>query len=383
MFQCLPYCKLLIVLKLTPVFSKFEKPGNSYLQISQKIKTMKAKNLHLLFICLLGMWISQANAQVTLVESFNYSPGDLDGWGAVGNGWGSAWTTGGGATTANVIADNLYPADAGKSIVIDSATANGAWSQMIRTLETTWGDSGTTYWVGFYVEMIDKAKNSWWALQLNLNADEKVWFGSTDQSGKFGFHTSNGIDGISEIDDAVDTKAWLVLKMQMNGDNSDTESGLDSLFMFVNPDPSSEPDISQADAMSVTGALNMGFNNINLWSDGHYTIGYDRIVLTDDYSKLGISTVGVSKIANKEEFKIYPTVSTGDLNINYTNDRISKINISVYSMTGQKVQTLANAQNVSGNYNQRYNVSNLSNGVYILRLTDGDAVYNRKFVVKK
>ena len=343
---------------------------------------MKAKNLPVFFALLLGLFIGQVSAQVTVKESFEYDAGDLNGLGPVENGWGSSWTTGDGATTAMVVADNLCPGDAGKSILIDSATVDGAWgAQVKRDLETTWMDDGTTYWLGFYVEMIYKAKSTWWAVQLNLVDQEKVWFGGANETGVFSTWADPS-NILTDVEDAIGTKAWLVLKMQMNGNTNPDAEGYDSLFMFVNPDPLVEPDNNTADANGVTSKLNDGFNNINVWADGHYKMAFDRIILSDTYNGLGVIN-GLPEIANNEEFSVYPTVTNGNLNVTYALNTKSDVDISVFSINGQKIMTLVNQYNIANSNNQSYDVSNLLNGVYVVRFSDGTNVYNRKFIVKK
>jgi hypothetical protein len=343
---------------------------------------MKTKNLLFLFVFLLGMFIFELNAQVTVKESFDYDPGDLNGLGAIENGWGSLWATGDGATTANVVDQNLCPGDDGNSILIDSATVGGAWgAQVKRDLENTWIDDGTTYWLAFYTEMIYKAKSTWWAVQLNLIDQEKVWFGTVNETGVFGAWSDPSAVN-TEMADSIGSKAWLVLKMQMNGNTNADSTGYDSLFVFVNPDPMMEPANSTANAWGVTSKLNDGFNNINVWSDGHYKMAFDRIILSTVYNDLGVVS-GISKIDNKHEFSVYPTVTSGNLNVKYETNSRSNIDISVYSVTGQKMMTLANKQNYSPAGNHVYNVSNLSNGAYILSFSDGTNTYNRKFIVNK
>jgi hypothetical protein len=350
--------------------------------IHLKPKIMKTKNLLFTFTLLFALFIFQVNAQITVKESFDYDAGDLNGLGVIENGWGGLWATGGdGASTANVVDYNLCPGDEGNSILLDSATVNGAWGAWVkRDLETTWIDDGTTYWLAFYTEMIYKAKSTWWAVQLNLIDQEKLWFGGANETGVFSAFSDDNI--LSDIPDSVGAKAWLVLKMQMNGNTNADSTGSDSLFLFVNPDPMAEPANSTANASGVTKKLNDGFNNISVWSDGHYKIAFDRIILSTVYNGLGVVS-GISKIDDKNEFSVYPTVTSGDLNVKYITNSRSNVDISVYSLTGQKMMTLANNQSYSPADSHIYSVSNLSNGAYILRFSDGTRIYNRKFIVNK
>jgi hypothetical protein len=341
---------------------------------------MKAKNLPVFFVLLLGLFIGQVSAQVTVKESFEYDAGDLNGLGPVENGWGSSWTNPE-QTTAMVVANNLCPGDGGKSIRIDSNTVNGNWGAWVwRDLETNWEDVGTTYWLAFYVDMIGKTKSTWWGLMLSNAGSERAWFGGPNESGVFGAAFTGDHDIYSTVKDSVGAKAWLVYKMELNGitDAADT----DAVFMWVNPDPLVEPDPSTADMKGTTKNLNDGFNRIELMCDTHYSLGFDRIILSDTYNGLGVVN-GLPEIANNEEFSVYPTVTNGNLNVKYALNNKSDVDISVFSITGQKIMTLVNQYNIANSNNQSYDVSNLLNGVYVVRFSDGTNVCNRKFIVKK
>jgi hypothetical protein len=331
-----------------------------------------------------GLFISRVNAQVaeiTVKESFDYDIGGLGGQGAIEDGWKTAWSEQGAGIVTKVQDKNLCPGDAGKSIISDKTDAiPGSYSWISRNLDNTYPDFGKTFWFGIYVDMVAKDAPTWWGLQIALDGNEKIWLGTVNATGLFGFHTGDGIDGNSEVPDDPGTKAWLVLKAKMNNIATPDALGKDSIFLFINPNPKVEPNDTLAVAKAATSSLNDGFNQINLGADVAYTMGWDRIIFSDSYVGLGVST-GISKIAKNEDFNVYPTVTKGNLNVKYNLDSKSKVDLTVYSTSGQKLLTLANQQSAVNS--QSYDVSSLSEGIYILTLSDGINAMNRKFVVRK
>jgi hypothetical protein len=61
----------------------------------------------------------------------------------------------------------------------------------------------------------------------------------------------------------------------------------------------------------------------------------------------------------------------------------SKVKLSVYDILGREVAVLVNESKAPGEYEVRFNASELSSGVYFYRLTAGDFVQTRKMVLAK
>ena len=75
-----------------------------------------------------------------------------------------------------------------------------------------------------------------------------------------------------------------------------------------------------------------------------------------------------------EEVKVYPNPVRNILHIN----NVEKANIDIYSITGQRVKTI---KNITGN--QDIDVSDMANGMYILRMQDGQNTRVEKIQVVK
>ena len=83
----------------------------------------------------------------------------------------------------------------------------------------------------------------------------------------------------------------------------------------------------------------------------------------------------------KETF-IFPNPTNDEININYSLVKQSKVSISVFNTTGSKVITLKEEQNIetTGDTNEKFNVSTLTPGVYIIALNIDNEVQKLRFV---
>ncbi len=71
---------------------------------------------------------------------------------------------------------------------------------------------------------------------------------------------------------------------------------------------------------------------------------------------------------------IYPNPFNPTVNIDFYIDTYSKVNISVYDLLGNLVQTLIyNDMYVTGNYSIYWEPNNISSGEYLIRLTINDS----------
>jgi len=77
------------------------------------------------------------------------------------------------------------------------------------------------------------------------------------------------------------------------------------------------------------------------------------------------------RITAPEKFELYdnyPNPFNPVTNIKYTLPEKSKVNLSIYNLTGQRVQTLVQKSQEAGIYTQKWNASNLASGVYFYRI---------------
>ncbi|MFW5773367.1 MAG: T9SS type A sorting domain-containing protein [Tangfeifania sp.] len=78
--------------------------------------------------------------------------------------------------------------------------------------------------------------------------------------------------------------------------------------------------------------------------------------------------------------KIYPNPTSGNATIALELDGLSRVDVSLFDITGKLVQVVAKDQVLSGN--QNLSVSNLKNGMYIVRTIIDEKVNTEKLIVK-
>ena len=84
----------------------------------------------------------------------------------------------------------------------------------------------------------------------------------------------------------------------------------------------------------------------------------------------------------------YPNPFNPSTTIKYSipkiiNNQSSIINIKVYDILGNVVATLVNENKAAGNYEVKYDASNLSSGIYFYKLQSGSFVQTKKFILIK
>jgi len=65
---------------------------------------------------------------------------------------------------------------------------------------------------------------------------------------------------------------------------------------------------------------------------------------------------------------IYPVPSKGNINIDYTLQKMSEINISLMSLDGKLVETILNTEQNKGEYIIKWENTNLNPGIYLVRI---------------
>ncbi|AZA54231.1 T9SS type A sorting domain-containing protein [Chryseobacterium sp. G0201] len=98
------------------------------------------------------------------------------------------------------------------------------------------------------------------------------------------------------------------------------------------------------------------------------------------------STLGVTDMANKKaSFGIYPNPTTADKHVTVLFDVKEKANnkgnVEVYDLSGKKVYT-AELTNQTGFYKQDLNLSHLTAGNYLVKITFGGNTETKKLIVK-
>ncbi|MEF9480724.1 T9SS type A sorting domain-containing protein [Chryseobacterium sp. 1B4] len=102
------------------------------------------------------------------------------------------------------------------------------------------------------------------------------------------------------------------------------------------------------------------------------------------YKKI-TETLGITEVGKKASFGLYPNPATADKKVTVLFDvkekAGSKGNAEVYDLTGKKVYS-AELTNQAGFYKQELNLSTLTSGNYLIKITYGGHSETKKLIVK-
>ncbi len=124
--------------------------------------------------------------------------------------------------------------------------------------------------------------------------------------------------------------------------------------------------------------INTANNTVTFSSD---VIG-NFFILTGD-SPTSVQTSNDLIVDDFQLLQNYPNPFNPSTTINFTIAKQSNVSLSVFNLLGQKVADLVNGNMEPGNYNVRFDASNLSSGVYLYQLrTDGATIVKKMQLLK-
>jgi hypothetical protein len=97
-------------------------------------------------------------------------------------------------------------------------------------------------------------------------------------------------------------------------------------------------------------------------------------------SYLQSTSTGIETQKENLNFKVNVNSATKKLILNYSIQQSSKINLTIYSLTGTLIKAID--INVTENQQQSVDISNLKNGIYLVRLNAGNNSESSKFIVE-
>ncbi|MEM7548571.1 MAG: T9SS type A sorting domain-containing protein [Bacteroidota bacterium] len=256
----------------------------------------------LFFIFFICLSTAQITAQVIASDNFDsYTPSNNIGGGTGGTGWAAPWEIITGDDKA-VIADSIknFRTGIATGTVLDvDFLEAGNNVRMDRRLATPITDDGNTYWLAFDANYEGTVGGNASVVSFANTAatapggpdGQLIIFGRVaqgdGQSFGVGFNSGNNRASTPKASGAH----WIVAKLEFSGDAAE-----DTVYLFINPDPSIEPTNDMADAKFGSTALNDGFDGIFIKNEG--TVGvrttYDNLILGNNFSDVfptGTNTV--------------------------------------------------------------------------------------------
>jgi len=132
-----------------------------------------------------------------------------------------------------------------------------------------------------------------------------------------------------------------------------------------------------------------GFNDNLPMCFGYSVVRPNELIMgTDDFGYLFVfdNPLKVEDKGIPATFSLsqnYPNPFNPTTVIHYTVPKTSLVNLSVFNLLGQEVKTLVNEEKSPGEYEVRFDGSNLPSGIYFYRLVAGDFVKTMKMLLMK
>lgn len=132
------------------------------------------------------------------------------------------------------------------------------------------------------------------------------------------------------------------------------------------------------------GSWNLLPDNLQIWYDHHHyykqnnasTANAEYISITDikyDNSKLIVYSLSQN----------YPNPFNPNTTINYSIAKAGFVKLSIYDITGSRIETITNEYQSAGNYSVHFNGNNFASGIYLYRLESGNYSAAKKFILMK
>ena len=347
---------------------------------------------------------SLAISQSLVRESFDYSLTTIAGLGTASDGFGGPWFSheDGGIEGLAAIGNNFFsygdlnweiPADT-IHVQVSKKRAWGDHMRYKRPLAETWPNvAGQSYWVSYLLDVKEPLPvgNTYFMIKLyyddseimaigkggGRDANPPVWTCGSGWPGGSG-------DDVSDVE-IVAGPVWLVVRIDMTGsaDNNRT-------FMWVDPDPSAEPDTNSA-IVKRNSTMANGINSIALEYGGDgldVTLVFDEIRLASSYADLSspITKVHLTKNNLPNEFALsqnYPNPFNPSTNISYSLNTKGKVRLSVYDIRGREVAVLVDGFQSAGNQTVKFSGDDLTSGIYFYRLQTANEVITKKMTLLK
>ena len=97
-----------------------------------------------------------------------------------------------------------------------------------------------------------------------------------------------------------------------------------------------------------------------------------------------MNATGISQInSENNKLKVYPSPVKSEMTVEYELEQSSKVDISLYSIQGEKVITLMEEVQFGGSHIQNFSLGNsVKSGIYILRINAGEKLITKKLIVQ-
>jgi len=352
-------------------------------------------------LALVGMATSLGMSQTRALESFNYPLTSLTGIGAAANGFGGPWfgDESGGIEGMVTVCNNRFDYT-NLSYEIPHDTIHVQWAKSLawgdhnrykRPLAAAWPNTaGKTYWLSYLVDFADSLPvgNTYFMVKLfsgsaELFAAGHGGGGNTPATWTCGSGWPGNTGPDVSTTQITGDPAWVVVRTDMSGSGSSPSR----TYMWVDPDPATEPDTTTALVKRNTTIPDIGIDHIALEFGGdgpNVRLIFDEICLSATYAGLTTTDVPASAGNIPLQFGLsqnYPNPFNPSTNISYTLTRSDHVRLSVCNLLGQEVALLVNGVQVAGVHNVTFDANGLTSGVYFYRLQSAQGSAAKKMLL--
>jgi hypothetical protein len=93
--------------------------------------------------------------------------------------------------------------------------------------------------------------------------------------------------------------------------------------------------------------------------------------------------VSTQEIIALEDMQLFPNPVSDQLTVRFDLKEATSLNVQVFNAMGQLVQTVATQHFGSGRQQLNVDAAQLQNGMYFLRLQDGEQITTRRFLIQR
>jgi hypothetical protein len=112
-----------------------------------------------------------------------------------------------------------------------------------------------------------------------------------------------------------------------------------------------------------------------------YTVGSSTF--TDKYVRLNIDPTGVAEQNNSSlAATVFPNPVKGQCTISASLDSPQKVTMEIFDLAGKLLLSENHGEQPAGNFQQQPDISKLGSGVYLLRISAGEAVSTQKLIIE-
>ncbi len=328
-------------------------------------------------------------------EPFNYDDGQsLFGLGGINAFWDGRWED------AGVIATNDLEITEGSISVADFETIGNKVEfgyleedtqiRADRKLAFPLESDGRVYWVSFFMNTLEGAatdnvgnvtlRNS----EIAAAGGQRLSIGRLFGDGNLGFVTpATSNNRRTDIPD--EGVHWMVARIATNA----VAAIPDTIHLWIDPAPGAEPDTSTAVANGVSDFMKAGpIDIIRIRTEGAggnqspYITTFDELRIATTFQSASLST-GIIDPLPEDKFQLssFPNPAQDQLTIQFALEQAGNVVVDMYDLRGQRVAQVFDGFLSEGTQQVQYSPTSLSNGYYILRVTQGRNSTARQMII--